>query len=315
MGMPFREEKRRTARQVTSAGVCLGVGVWLLATAPTSAFAQGTSGPTVSDTRVGYIDDAIPGNIFRFRYDATYGNRRPSRAEFFYAKTGTNAPGLPLPEPSVDFQDLSAYAELAFLPRLSAFVDIPTRFLNPEVNANAAGLADINTGFKWAMLESDTGVLTFQFRTYIPTGDASLGLGTHHVSLEPGLLFYQALGERVALEGELRNVVPVGGTEFAGDVIRYGLGVHYDVLRRSATYVAPVAEFVGWTALGGKESVVNPSGLNDIRSAAGDTMIHAKIGVRVGLGERVDFYGGYGRPLTGERWYDNTFRFELRIRY
>ena len=31
-----------------------------------SARGQGTSGPTVSDSSVGYIDPAIPGNIIRF---------------------------------------------------------------------------------------------------------------------------------------------------------------------------------------------------------------------------------------------------------
>ena len=168
---------------------------------------------------------------------------------------------------------------------------------------------------KQALIFQDDFVTSFQLKTYAPTGDVHRGLGTGHVSLEPGLLFYQALGERAALEGELRNVVPVGGTEFAGDVIRYGLGVHYDLLQRQGTYVAPVAEIVGWTALGGKESIVFPTGLTAVQSAAGDTMVHAKLGIRVELGERTDFYGGYGRPLTGERWYDNTFRFELRVRY
>ena len=35
-------------------------------------------------------------------------------------------------------------------------------------------------------------------------------------------------------------------------------------------------------------------------------------GVRVGLGERVGVYGGYGRALTGDTWYKDIWRLELR---
>ena len=38
------------------------------------------------DSSVGYIDTAIPGNVFRLRFDTAYNNNRPNRAEFFYAK-------------------------------------------------------------------------------------------------------------------------------------------------------------------------------------------------------------------------------------
>ena len=28
-----------------------------------------------------------------------------------------------------------------------------------------------------------------------------------------------------------------------------------------------------------------------------------------------DVYAGYGRPLTGDKWYENTFRVEFRLFY
>jgi hypothetical protein len=282
---------------------------------PTQSLAQGVGGPVVSDSRVGYIDGAIPGTQFRTRFDAAYNNRRPSRAEFFYAQTAPLGPGLPVPEPSVDYQDLSAYAEVAVWPRLSGFLEVPTRFLNPDVNANAAGLADMNAGFKFAVLQGDSGVLTAQFRAYAPTGEADRGLGTRHVSLEPGLLVFVPLFDQARMEGELRYWVPIGGTDFAGDVIRYGVGVNCDVFSNCTLRVTPVAELVGWTVLAGKEASVAPSGGAVVQSAAGDTIVNAKLGVRVGLYDRVDFYGGWGRPLTGDRWYENIFRLEMRVVY
>lgn len=281
--------------------------------ATAAARAQGTSGPTVSDSRVGYVDPALIGNFFRFRYDTAYNDRRPTRAEFFYPKGGPSGPGLPEPERRVDFQDLMTYLEVAPLPQLSAFVEVPFRFLNPELNADHAGLGDVNAGFKYAFLQSDDFTATFQFRTFAPTGDSHRGLGTHHVSLEPALLVYDRLTERFGLEGEFRVWVPVGGTDFAGEIVRYGVGVHYDVLRTEQWTVSPVVEFVGWTVLDGKETVVPPSDGPFVKDAAGDTIVNAKVGLRVRFRDRADFYGGYGRPLTGDRWYENIARLEFRL--
>jgi hypothetical protein len=280
-----------------------------------SAPAQGTSGPVVSDSKVGYIDDAIPGNVLHFRFDAASNNQRPSRGEFFYAPSGPGSRGLPLPEPRVDYRDLSVFAEMKVLPRLSVFADVPVRFLNPEVNHDAAGVADLDAGFKFALLMEPERVLTFQLRTYAPTGDAHRGLGTGHTSLEPGLLLFQPLNERTRLEGELRYWVPVGGGDFAGSAFRYGMGVSRDIFEGGTWRVAPVAEFVGWTFLSGKESFLDPSGQARVQGAAGDTIVNAKLGLRVGVGQRLDFYGGWGRPVTGDRWYENVYRIEMRIRY
>jgi hypothetical protein len=287
----------------------------IIAVLPHGVFAQGTSGPIVTDSKVGYIDSAIPSNVLRMRYDTTYNNRRPTRAEFFYAQGATQGPGLPLPERSVDYQDFTVYTETVILPQFSVFLEAPTRFLNPDLNANSAGLGDVQVGFKYAFLESDASILTFQFRTYVPSGDADRGLGTNHVSLEPALLFYQALSDRAGLEAELRYWVPIDGTDFAGQVIRYGAGVHYDLVRDCCWRLGPVIEFVGWTALDGKESLLPPSGQAEVRDAAGRTIVNAKVGMRLGLGDRVDVYGGWGRPVTGDRWYENTFRLEMRLIY
>jgi hypothetical protein len=279
------------------------------------ACAQGTSGPVVSDSKVGYIDSALPGNLFRLRFDAAYSDRRPNRADFFYAPGPPFGPGLPLPERSIDYQDLTAYVEAAWTDRFATFVELPVRFLDPDLNANTAGFADLNAGFKGVLFQSDDSVLTFQLRTYAPSGNAGRGLGTGHVSLEPSLLAYSSLTDRLHLEGEFRYWVPITNNDFAGDVLRYGVGLGYDLFYHEGRRVTPVAEFVGWTVLGGKESVVPPAGPAVVKDAAGDTIVNAKLGVRAGLGSHVDFYAGYGRPLTGSRWYENTFRLELRLTY
>ena len=283
------------------------------ALALSSARAQGTTGPRVSDSTVGYIDAAIPGDLFRLRFDAAYDFTRATRAEFFYARAHPLGPGLPRPEPSVDYQELSAYLEVAPSDRFSAFVELPWRFLNPELNANANGFSDMNAGFKYAFLYRDDLVVTFQLRTYIPTGEALRGLGNDHVSLEPAFLLYKSLSDRLGFEGEFRAWIPIDGTSFAGDLLRYGAGLHYDIWKTCTWTVSPVAEFVGWTVLSGKESAVTPSGFVLVKDAAGDTIVNAKLGVRLRMNTFGDFYAGYGRSLTGDRWYANTWRIEFRL--
>src|SRR5262249_52987145 len=157
------------------------------------------------------------------------------RAEFFYAKCGCfrpvdpRSPGPPLPETNVDYQDIRSYLEVAFANRLSVFAEVPVRFLNPDQNANTAGLGDMYAGFKAALLYDPNRVVSVQLRTWIPTGAASRGLGTHHVSLEPSLLLYQKLSDRLLFEGQLSDWIPVGGTDFSGNIIEYGFALSYFV--------------------------------------------------------------------------------------
>jgi len=280
---------------------------------PSLLRAQGTKPPVVRDTNVGYIDPAIPGDVFRLRLDAAYDNLRPNRDEFFWAAGPPFGRGPRIPESSVNYQDIAAYCETLVAPAFSAFANVPVRFLDPQQNANATGLADVDAGVKFALIDEPDLVTTFQFRTYAPSADFSRGLGTGHVSLEPAFLAYLPLGDYWGLEGEVRDWIPVGGSSFAGNIIRYGLGAHCNLLRTSSWSVTPVAEFVGWTALDGKVSVREPTGLVNIEDATGATIINAKVGLRIRFERPGDLYVGYGRPLTGNSWYLNTFRVELRF--
>jgi hypothetical protein len=311
---------RRLASSAPLSAATLLAAALAVAVSPGAAHAQPApasdeEGPTVSNSGVGYIDAAIPGNQLRLRYDAAFYDNRPTRAEFLYPRGGPAGPGPRIPEANVNFQDLSTYLELLVVPRLSCFFEVPVRFVDFDFNPDSSGLSDVNAGFKFAFVDTSDLVATFQLRAYAPTGDAHRGLGTDHTSLEPAFLFYKPLGERLRLEGELRDWIPIGGTDFAGNVVRYGLGFTYDLCRVGKVRVEPVTEFVGWTVLGGKETVVSPSGAASVENAAGDSIFNIKLGARLRFNDRADVYVGYGRPLTGERWYEDIYRVELRLRF
>jgi hypothetical protein len=256
---------------------------------------------------------------------------------------------------------LSAYMEVAFNPRLSVFAELPYRFVHlgansedvgesraeatrfPEVGEvrgaqqNPDGVSDTTAGFKYAFVaDPDCRYLTFQLRGYFPTGDPGLGLGTGHYTVEPGLLVFQRLSERLVVQGEFMDWIPIDGGNGAGSVLTYGAGIGYDVIHRPCLRVTPVAEVVGWTVLGGTEAVNNPvpaptttvGGVNVVsisggtvpsdhffQSATGDTIVNVKLGVRSYFGDHSDFYIGWGRAVTGSRWYEDIFRAEYRYKF
>ncbi len=273
-----------------------------------------SEGPIVSDSGAGYIDNAIVGHVFRFRFDASYNNPQPGRAEFFWPVAAGGGPG-PGPDIDVDYQDFSAYLELLMLPRLSVFIEAPARLLNPELQDNAGGLGDSNIGFKYAFLQDACTTTTAQLRVYLPTGDGDRGLGTEHASLEPALLHYRRLTERLSFFAELRDWIAIGGTPgFAGNVLRYGLGTSYVLSDCEACRpLSAVFEVVGWTVLEGGTGITTfPPLATQLTSAVGDTIVNAKVGFRWQLTPNADVYAGYGHALTRETWYEDNFRIELR---
>ena len=273
--------------------------------------------------RGGYIENAAPVTMFRLRYDSAYGNNRPDRAEIFYAKCGCfntrDAKGPPRPERNVDYQELIPYFEYAVNDRFSMFAEIPTRFINPEVNANAAGLGDVSYGLKYAFIRNDCRTWSFWLRTITPTGRENQGLGTGNWWIEPGVLFLEQFSPRWQLFGEFRGQFRLTReSDFTGNLLRYGIGSSYTVANGSWGYVAPVGEVVGWTVLSGREF---DASTGQVFSARGDTIVNAKTGVRIGFGEtnlgqpyatKSDLYIGYGRALTGEVWYKDMLRVEFR---
>lgn len=316
-----------------------------------SPFAQSPSGGLSGEAAVGagaYLDMAMPVTQFRFRFDGAFGSNFADRGEYFYAKCGCfrtipdqiqdpldpngplidnpnavlkdpSAKGPPLPESNVDYQEYRTYFEYAFVPRMSAFVELPIRAIDPTVNSNSAGFGDMNAGIKLALIANPYQYFTFQARGYAPTGDADRGLGTGHASVEVGFLYYEVFRERLIVQAEIKDWIPVNGNaEFASNVVQYGVGLGYVAYDDGAGVITPQIEFVGWTFNGGQKS-------NDtfVGSANGDTIVNFKPGIRFGWknpgdpigAQRNSIYAGWAHPMTNDRLYKNVMRLEYRIIY
>jgi hypothetical protein len=297
----------------------------------------------IEGSMVGYVDDAIVGSQLRIRFDAGFHDNAPDRAEFFYAQyAGLNGPGPNSVVADLNFQQFYATAEYALQKRISFFAELPVRWIQPQSIAanviptspltNQAGLSDIAAGFKLAAIASSNQFLTFQLQSRFPSGSASAGLGTHHYSVEPALLYYRRLSDRMAVEGQLGDSHPIGGSSctpsvcgtpntqgFAGDVFFYGVGPSYVAYRSANVRIAPVIELVGWRVLGGLETECVPGVANCANqvavSADGDNIVNLKAGARTMVGAHSSFYIGYGHQLTHAVWYKEIVRAEYRYSF
>ncbi|MCA9156962.1 MAG: hypothetical protein KDA72_01465, partial [Planctomycetales bacterium] len=272
-----------------------------------------------------YIDNAIIANMFRYRFDAAYNNPLPDRAEFFYGQCGCfggNAPGPLQPERSVDYQEFTPYLERAISPGLSLFAEAPVRFINPDINDNTGGMGDLNFGFKGSLYHTDSQFLTAQLRVYAPTGDADRGLGTGHASLEPGVLYLGRVNDRLVTQGEFRVWIPLSDSQvagrgnFAGTILRAGLGGGYDLLnldthsqrrRLTGTFETVAWYITDGLAFGGIDNPV-------VLDADNDTIVNLKTGLRYSAG-RQSIASSYGFAVTGDRWYSDIMRLEYRYAY
>lgn len=310
--------------------------------------------PAIDPSKVGYIDDPIIGSQIRIRFDAAFSDSTPDAAEFFYAKCSCykllgsiddqpavdpNAPGPGTGVPtSVNFQQLYFNVEYAPIRRISVFIEVPIRWVQPlgfkplppaslgfTPFTDQGGLSDIRGGFKLGVIASSRTSLTVQLTGSFPTGRAADGLGTKHYSFEPAILFYQSLSRRAAIEAEVGDTHPIGGSGgvpitgsegFAGDVFFYGVGPSYTVYSNEHFAITPVIEMVGWRILSGFETVpVYGTSLGAANDISGTNIVNLKAGIRTSFGSRSSFYVGYGQGLTAQKWYNDIARVEYRYSF
>jgi len=294
----------------------------------------------INPSMVGYIDNALIHSEVRIRFDAALHDTTPDRAEFFYAKCGCYRYVTPPTNPDLDpnspgpgngvpryinFQQLYFLGEYAHGERISGFIQIPFRWVQATAATgpvltfpSSGGITDMALGLKAAPFIFENGFVTLQFKAFLPTGDASKGLGTNHASIEPSLLYFQRLSRRMAVEAEIGDNHPLSSSAgvptasphgFAGDVFFYGVGPSYQFMASDRLSVGGVLEVVGWNVRSGfVTGPLNPS-------TAGVNIVNLKVGPRIGFKQHHSLYFGYGIALTSASWYHHIFRTEYRYSF
>jgi hypothetical protein len=280
-----------------------------------------------------FVDAARPVTQLRLRWDNNWDVIQPDRAEFFWAQqhpkinqvgagTGKGPAGI---ASRVDYFDLSLYAEAA-AEKASVFVETPYRHLDVStaaISANSpltgtSGFADMNVGTKALILDCELLQLTFQFKTYIPTGNFLTGLGTGHVSLEPSFLFGLKLTEESYLQGQISYWIPIGGDSgYQGNIFHSHFSYNHTLCSPfKGLQLVGTLEAEEWTFLGGDytDSDFTLGGTPVAVNAKG-TIFSAGPGLRLFICDKLDIGVGTQFSLTGSHFAGETARAEFRWRF
>ena len=274
-------------------------------------------GPGIGQDRVMlapfFIEATQPFSNYRLRIDDVAGLTFPDRAEFFWAAPPK---GPKTPEGRIDYQELRLQIEQGS-ENFSLATDLPLRLVDPQFNDNTAGFSDMTVTQKAVLVDGDYWQVSQYFRTYINTGSARKGLGTGHLSLEPGVLGRYQWTERTYLHGELLYWFPLDANKtYVGQRLKYGLGVSTVLYETDMFAVMPTLEWVSWYFFDGAKTL--PDGT--VSNVDGINFVNIHPGVRFTLGPRDDLglfevgiAGGLG--IGGERLYDSILRIDLRWSY
>ena len=280
-----------------------------------------------------FQDYARPRTIARFRWDNVSDFQFPDRSEFFWARDDGKGAGPQPPHPfprkvpagstikqvqykgerSVSYDQLYYYQEAA-AGRSSFFIEIPYRSTHPYYTDHHAGFSDMNLGTKSLLLDCELLQITFQFKTYLPTGQSIKGLGTGHVSLEPSLLASLRLSPDTYLQGQIAEWIPLGGDPaYAGAILHYHGSLNHVLYR--LTPDVPVIGTLEGNAWSFQDGAYTDPVLGSFRKSSGDTYFNLGPGLRVSVCNNVDFGAAVAFPLSEPHWANPIFRSEFRILY
>lgn len=265
-----------------------------------------------------FADAPRPITQMKLRWDSGWNMPRPDKAEFYFARGDGNGKGPNVFGRSIDYKELSLYTEAAAGP-IGVFVEMPYR--NVQVNnpvagefAGHSGFADMNIGTKSLLLDCELLLVSFQFRTYIPTGSPGQGLSTGHVSLEPSLLAALKLTPTTYLQSQFAYWIPIGGdTAYQGPVFHYHFSLNQLLYRCCNVQFIGTLELDGWDIQGGAftDAAGNPQ---SAKSSVGD-IISMGPGLRMVICDKIDFGVGSRFNLSDPRRCEDVVRAEFRWRF
>ncbi len=256
-----------------------------------------------------FQDSPRPVTQTRIRWDSVFNYGFPDSAEFFWGKIGTKGPKNATP--SLSYGEVSLYQEIA-AKGASMFIEMPYYSIEPVNNPGSAGFGDLNMGVKTVLLDRELLLVSMQFRTFVPAGNFTTGLGTGHVSLEPSLLAALKLTHSTYLQMQVADWIPIGGDSgFEGAVFHYHLSLNQNLWQHGDFLnLVGTAELNGYSFRG---EFTNTAGT--LVGLDGSNYLNAGPGIRLqicdkfdlGLGAAFGFGNGHGPA--------QIYRTELRIRF
>ena len=169
--------------------------------------------------------------------------------------------------------------------------------------------------------------VTFQMRTYMPSGNFTNNLGTGQFALDPSILTSLKLGPTTYFQGQFGNWIPLGGpgvnAKLAGGIF-YWLMSFNQVLWYTTPDSPLIAtlEMDGWSfENGGYTTSISSAGDgassqtpdSSRRDGGGVSYFNIGPGLRQSICNRLDFGGAITWATDTAHWAQPWFRFEVRF--
>jgi hypothetical protein len=265
-----------------------------------------------------FADYARPRTVTRIRYDNLENLVRPDRNTFWLMQvtpTRTNNTKA-ITDLRARLQEVYIYQEAASA-RGSFFIEYGYRQLNTNYMPTQAGFSDLDFGIKSLFFDCELLQLTFQFRTYAPTGNAMLGLGTGHFSLDPSILATLKVGPETYIQGQFGNWIPIGTTSSVAGGMFYA----FTSLNQVLWYPRPDSPLIGTLEMdawafenGGYTAAILPGGkAQTVEKGGGVSYFNIGPGLRQSICNRVDFGGAITWATSSVHFAQPWFRFEMRF--
>jgi len=270
-----------------------------------------------------FVDQVKPITQIRLRGDFAGEYQFPDKAEFFWAKENAKGPHFPGPagakppgEPNVDYSLGSLYTEGA-VDRFSLFVNLTYLNVEPTLFPGAAGFGDMSIGTKSLLLDCELAQCTFQFQTFIPTGNFTKGLGTGHASLEPSLIAAIKLTQTTYFQIQTAYWFPLGGDQdFQGPVFHYHLSLNQLLCHCGC---AKDIQLIGTAELGGYEIAggAYTAPVTGLALSAKDvgSIVNVGPGLRLVVCNKIDIGAGSAFAISTDRMAAALGRIEFRWRF
>jgi hypothetical protein len=274
-----------------------------------------------------FADYARPRTVTRIRYDNLEAMTRPDRNQYWMNQVTLlrSNPNRRFVDPRARLQQVYLYQEAAG-ERGSLFVEYPYRQLNSNWEPTQAGFGDVNFGVKSLLFDCEMLQLSFQMRTYMPSGDFSHNLGTGQFVVDPSILTSLKLSPTTYFQGQFGNWTPVGGPG-GNSKIAGGIFYWFMSLNQVLWYATPdspliaTLEMDGWSFENGGYTKFIPAGQTMAKGfgtglvpdGGGVTYFNIGPGLRQSVCNRLDFGGAITWATNTAHWAQPWFRFEVRF--
>ncbi len=265
-----------------------------------------------------FADYARPRTVTRFRYDNLENMVRPDRNQFWIqgVSNATKTNKGRVRNPAMRLQEIYLYQEAAGAMG-SFFVEVPYRQINPNFMPTQAGFSDINFGVKSMFYDRELLQMSFQFRTFTPSGNATSNLGTGHFSLDPSIMASLKLAPDTFLQSQVGNWIPLGGnSKLQGGVLYWFTSLNQVVWRPAPNSpLIATLEMDGWSFEdGGYTTALKKNDKPVIRpDGGGVSYFNIGPGLRQSICNKLDFGGVLTFATNSAHWAQPWFRFEVRF--